>query len=211
MTNGATLLEKFENGRTTIENDLLLDNHITAVEKVCYMYIEMLSYKDGYCYATDKQLGEIAGQSIESIRWAIKRLKQKKYIVVDTLQTRTPYKRRIFTETRFLKAWNRAKLPKDCTVKEPPRKKEKLDQEELANSYPKFRKFIKMYLSGMEFKVSSDGSLKNKIVKIKQNGYYENISEAKDLTKDQSSEFERLLYDRRKEILDNFFKGGGDV
>ena len=207
MTNGATLLEKFENGRTTIENDLLLDNNLTATEKVCYMYLEMLSYKDGYCYATNKQLGDMTGQTSKSVEIAILRLKQKKYIIVDTLQTRTPYKRRIYTEARYLRAWNRQELPKDCTVKQPPRKQEELDRQELMNSYAKFRKFLKMYLSGLEFKVSSPGSLKNKIVKIKENGYYTNISDDKDLTKEQSSEFERLLYDRRKEILDNFFKG----
>ncbi|MDX1808299.1 MAG: helix-turn-helix domain-containing protein [Sulfurospirillaceae bacterium] len=199
------LIDKFKNGRTTVENDILLDSTLTATEKIVYMYIEMLSHKDNYCYATNIQISDLTGQTIDSLKQAFKKLKKKKYIVVDTLQTRTPYKRRIFTETRFLRAWNQNTLPRDCTVKEPIKRPDELDRQAISKSFPKFRKFIKLYLTENQFNITTPGELQNKTIMIKKNGYYTSIWDARDLTKDESVTFEMLMFDKRETLLDNFF------
>ncbi|WP_331773807.1 helix-turn-helix domain-containing protein [Sulfurospirillum sp. 1612] len=200
------LIDKFENGRTTVENDILLNTSLTATEKIVYMYIEMLSYKDNYCYATNRQICDLTGHSIDALKQAIKKLKKKKYIVIDTLQTRTPYKRRIFTETRFLKAWNSATLPSDCTVKNPIRRIEELDRLQISKSFAKFRKFMKLYLTENQFFIDTAGDLQAQIIEIKKNGYYRTITYNRDLNKDEAILFEMLMFDKREALLDAFFK-----
>ncbi len=44
----------------------------------------MLSCKDGFCTATDMQREELTGNTFYSIISSLKKLKAKKYIIVDT-------------------------------------------------------------------------------------------------------------------------------
>jgi len=207
MISGFQLRDKFANGRTTLENDILLNEQLTPTEKYIYMCLEMLSYKDGFCTATNEQLSDLSNQTIDSIKMCIRRLKSKKYIVVDTKQSRKQCKRRIFTIDRFLKAHWSNNLPKDCTVKKPPLPpKNRLDREKLLNNFMAFRKFVRQYLTEREFNITTDTTLKGCIVQIKKNGYYRNKTKSKDLTREQSAEFERLLWDKRDNIVYNFFE-----
>jgi len=204
MLNGIKLAEKFTHGRTTIDNDILMSDELTPTEKIVYMYIEMLSNKDGFCTATSQQMGDMVGQTKKSMVEAIQKLKKKKYIVVDTLQSRNP-KRRIFTAIRHLKAWSISKLPKDCTIQTPVKKIDALDRDKIQKSMPKFIKFMKNYLQENKFDITTNGGLKGKQIVIKKNGFYRNISDDIELTKEEAFEFEALLFDKAKVILDAFF------
>lgn len=207
MISGFQLRDKFANGKTTIENDILLDDQLTATEKYIFLIIEMLSFKNGFCTATNNQLEELSGHSFESIAFSIKRLKAKKYIVVDTLQSRKEYKRRIFTLARYLKAHWKNELPKDCTVKKPPvAPKNHLNKKILNESFMKFRKFMRQYLTEQSFNITTPGDLYGHKILIKKNGYYRNETTGKDLTREQSALFERLMWDKRDEILNYFFE-----
>jgi hypothetical protein len=206
MLSGYELRDKFLNGRTTLENDILLDDTLTPTEKFIYLIIEMLSYKQGYCTATSQQMGEMGGQTEKSIIEGLQKLKAKKYIIVDTKQSRKPAKRRIFTLSRFLKLHWENELPKDCTVKKPPLPpSKKLDKEKISNSFMKFRKFMRQYLNGQKFNITTPGELAGAEILIKKNGYYRNTIRGKDLTREQSALFERLMWDARESILNKFF------
>ena len=206
MISGYQLRDKFANGHTTLENSILLDDQLTATEKFIYLIIEMLSYKDNFCTATNTQLEEITGNTFQSIAFSINQLKAKKYIIVDTKQSRKPCKRRIFTLTRFLKAHWKKELPKDCTVKKPPLPpKNTLNITEIKSNFMSFRKFMRQYLCEETFTVSTPGKLGGFTILIKKNGYYRNLDLKKDLTRETSALFERLMWDKREKIIDNFF------
>ena len=207
MISGYQLRDKFANGRTTLENSILLDDQLTATEKFIYLIIEMLSYKDNFCTATDPQLEELTGNTLQSVKFSIKRLKAKKYIIVDTKQSRKPAKRRIFTLDRFLKAHWSQTLPKDCTVKKPPLPPTStLNITEIKSNFMKFRKFLRQYMCEHSFNVTTAGALQGQTILIKKNGYYTNKTINKDLTREHSALFERLMWDKREEIINNFFK-----
>lgn len=205
MLTGIELIQKFKHGKTTIENDILLNDTITPTEKFIYMYIEMLSFKENFCRANNEQLSDMTGQSLDSVKQALQKLKAKKYIVVDTKRTRSPV-RRIFTIDRFLKMHWSNDLPKDCIIKKPPTPlKERLDREALEKSFPKFRRFMRTYLSDREFICHVPGDIHLHKILIKKNGYYRDLSTALELTNLTSVIFEQGMWDDRKTVLDDFF------
>ena len=70
----------------------------------------------------------------------------------------------------------------------------------------KFRKFLRQYMCEQSFNVASPGALEMQTILIKKNGYYKNTTKNRDLTREHSALFERLMWDKREEIIDNFFK-----
>lgn len=205
MLTGFELIDKFKHGKTTIENDILLNDTITPTEKFIYMYIEMLSFKENFCRANNEQLSDMTGQSVESVKFSIKRLKTKKYIVVDTKRTRSPV-RRIFTIDRFLKMHWSNELPKDCVIKKPPSSiRNRLHREAIEESFPKFRRFMRTYLTEREFICHVTGELNLHRILIKKNGYYRDLSSKSELNNLTSVIFEDAMWKDRKMILDQFF------
>lgn len=64
------------------EAKILNEEDLNSSEKLLYITISALSYKTGFCYATNKYLAEQLNITERYIQIAIQKLKEKKYIYV---------------------------------------------------------------------------------------------------------------------------------
>lgn len=74
--------EKDKPSYTPIPNALLVDKALTDSELRYYVIIVSLSYARGYCFMSNRQLGERLGKSIRTMQRIIDGLKEKGYVQV---------------------------------------------------------------------------------------------------------------------------------
>jgi len=203
------MLENFKHAETTIPNKILLDPNLTDVEVRVYLVIKMLSYKDGYCWATNHQLSDFIGKSFDSVNMALRRLKKKKYIVINTDQKRSP-KRKIFT----MQAWSELvytdKVPKDC---------ESSIQLPIAYinytrdmSFKEFKEFVTKYYSNLMFNLQPGNKLGYRadiLFRITKTGYLENTFTGDLVDKETAHKIWEYLFERKDAVLDYFKKKQG--
>lgn len=208
MKTGYELKAAYEDFSTSLQNSIFFDTNLTDTEKVIFCIITILNSKaNNFCFATNEQIAQMCGKTEAAVKMCIKRLNEKQYILVDMLQNRTPFKRRIFTYERHYQMWRDGELPKDCIYQTAQRKVQELNIEELTRSFVKFKKFMRTTLTNQEFTSSGNSLfLAFKKIKIKDNGYYYSVSDGRDLYKDEAQEFERLMFDKAKEILEAYIK-----
>ena len=166
----------------------------------------MLSYKDGYCWATNAQIAELSNKTTEAIKMSLSRLNKKKYIIVNTKQSRTP-KRKIFT----MQAWSElaylGKIPHDC--------KESLsiatflkNYDEHLNNFRSFKDFVVRRMSNFVFTMPDNnfGYRPDTAFKITQSGYIEYVSSGELLDSKDAAKVWEYLFKRRENIL-HFLRG----
>lgn len=71
-----------ESSYINIPSKLLLDSTIPSNAKILYGQIKSLTYKDGYCFATNKYLAQLNNLSIRTISSLISILTKKEYIKI---------------------------------------------------------------------------------------------------------------------------------
>ena len=59
-----------------------MDHSIPPLARILFVIVETLSHKDGYCYATNKYLGEMTGISERRVNGLLAILEEKKYIKI---------------------------------------------------------------------------------------------------------------------------------
>ena len=198
------MLRNFLHAETTIPNKILLDGHLTDVEVRIYVVLKMLSYKDGYCWATNKQLSDLIGKSLDSINMALRRLKKKKYIVINTNRKRSPI-RKIFTMQAWAELVYTNKIPKDCEDSiHLPIKFLNYTKE---MSFQEFKGFVIKYYANLMFHLAPGNQIgfRDDInFRITKTGYLENTFSGDLVDKETAHKIWEYLYDRKDAVLDAF-------
>ena len=68
------MYEKYSKIPLSIKNDAKLSSNA----KLLYGDIQLLCYKNGYCFATNKVLSNLSFVKIRTINYSLKRLKEKR-------------------------------------------------------------------------------------------------------------------------------------
>jgi len=66
-----------------IPNNLLFDHSLPPNAKILYGQIKSLTYKDGYCFATNRYFAQLNNLSIRTISMLINLLAKNNYIKID--------------------------------------------------------------------------------------------------------------------------------
>jgi len=77
--------------------EVVRDNSISSTSKVLMGLITTLSMKDGYCYASNKYLGNILNVSIRTITSCLSSLKKRGFIYIRDIYN----KRRIYVAKNY--------------------------------------------------------------------------------------------------------------
>ena len=203
------MLENFYHAETVIQNNILLDPDLTDTEVRVYLVIKMLSYKDGYCWATNNQLAKLLNKTSNAINLALWRLKKKKYIVVNTDKKRSPI-RKIFTMQVWAELAYTDKVPKDCqsSIQMP------LQYINYTKnmSFKEFKEFVTKYYSNLMFNLSPGNKLGYRadiFFRITKTGYLENTFTGDLVDKETAHKIWEYLYERKDAVLDYFKKKQG--
>ena len=86
-------MDIMENGFGMLPNKVLFDKELSSTSKLIYSYITSLSAKDGYCWASNKFIGDKFGVSSKTISVNISQLENCGYIRVEIKKF---YRRNIF-------------------------------------------------------------------------------------------------------------------
>ncbi len=195
------MLKKFINAETTIANKILLDGDLSDTEVRVYFVIKMLSYKDGYCWATNHQLSKLLNKTSNAINLAILRLKRKKYIVVNTVKSRTPI-RKIFTMQAWAELSYTNQIPQDCLHFDKDLPKQDF-------TFKEFKNFIVKNYPKAIFTLAQGNPLKyrsNIQFMITKTGYIHNNFTQKLLPKEEAFKMWQHLYDNRDFVIQTFVK-----
>ena len=74
--------------------EILQDKDLTDSELRLYMIISFLTYKTGYCYASNNYLGDMLGIKTRAVQTRLQKLEEKKYIFKSFEQNRWSAKQR---------------------------------------------------------------------------------------------------------------------
>jgi len=200
------MLSKFAHAETVIQNKILLDPDLTDTEVRLYLVIKMLSYKDGYCWATNTQLGELVNKTDNAINLCLRRLKKKEYIVINTDFSRSP-KRKIFTMQAWSELVYTKKVPVDCTSSIPA----EFNTYTKEMSFKEFKNFVSKHYAGAVFNLAPGNKLNYRpdiYFKITKSGYIENTWTGDLITKEDALKIWEYLYVIRSTVLDLFREKG---
>ena len=96
-------MEKEQNQTAGGWKALLVDTALTDAEYRCYTLIVMLSYTQGYCFMSNRKLGESLGKSIRTVQRTIDSLTTKGYVRVHMYMDETGNTSREITPLAYVK------------------------------------------------------------------------------------------------------------